>query len=144
VSFVFTLKYTLLITPVLIVGGYLLALLTSEPSRLRRSTRTCVFLPVVIGLGVSSLLWYWLFSTEFGLINRALQDLGVISDPVLWLGVDGNRSLLAITASVTWKVIGFGMILFVGAIQAIPAEITEASLVDGASYWQRVTRVILP
>jgi multiple sugar transport system permease protein len=43
-----------------------------------------------------------------------------------------------------WKVIGFGMILFVGAIQAVPAEITEASLVDGAGYWQRIGRVILP
>jgi multiple sugar transport system permease protein len=144
VSFVFTLKYTAIITPVLIVGGYLLALLTSQPSALRRLTRTCVFIPVVIGLGVSSLLWYWLFSTEFGLVNRALQDLRVISEPVLWLGVDGDRSMLAIIASVVWKVIGFGMILFVGAIQAIPAEITEASLVDGASWWQRVTRVILP
>ena len=144
VSFLFTLKYTAMITPLLIVGGYLLALLASQPSRLRRFTRTTVFIPVVIGLGVSSLLWYWLFSTDFGLINRVLLDLGVISKPVLWLGVDADLSNLAIIASVTWKVIGFGMILFVGAIQAIPTEITEASLVDGASYWQRVTRVILP
>ena len=144
VSFVFTLKYTAMITPLLIVGGYLLALLASQPSRLRRFTRTTVFIPVVIGLGVSSLLWYWLFSTDFGLVNRVLLDLGVISKPVLWLGVDADLSNLAIIASVTWKVIGFGMILFVGAIQAIPTEITEASLVDGASYWQRVTRVVLP
>jgi len=141
VSFLFTLKYTAMITPILIVGGYLLA---SQPSRLRRFTRTTVFIPVVIGLGVSSLLWYWLFSTDFGLVNRVLLDLGLISKPVLWLGVDADLSNLAIIASVTWKVIGFGMILFVGAIQAIPTEITEASLVDGASYWQRVTRVILP
>jgi multiple sugar transport system permease protein len=144
VSFLFTLKYTAMITPILIVGGYLLALLASQPSRLRRFTRTTVFIPVVIGLGVSSLLWYWLFSTDFGLVNRVLLDLGLISKPVLWLGVDADLSNLAIIASVTWKVIGFGMILFVGAIQAIPTEITEASLVDGASYWQRVTRVVLP
>ena len=144
VSFLFTLKYTAMITPILIVGGYLLALLASQPSRLRRFTRTTVFIPVVIGLGVSSLLVYGLFSTDFGLVNRVLLDLGVISKPVLWLGVDADLSNLAIIASVTWKVIGFGMILFVGAIQAIPTEITEASLVDGASYWQRVTRVILP
>jgi multiple sugar transport system permease protein len=144
VSFVFTLKYTAIITPILIVGGYLLALLCSPGSPLRRLTRTLVFVPVVIGLGVSSLLWYWLFSTDFGLVNRALLDLGVISKPVLWLGVDADLSNLAITTSVVWKVIGFGMILFVGAIQAIPTEIHEASLVDGAGYWQRVTRVILP
>jgi multiple sugar transport system permease protein len=144
VSFLFTLKYTLIITPILIVGGYLLALLTSSNSPLRRVTRTVVFAPVVIGLGVSSLLWYWLLSPDSGLVNRALMDVGAVSEPVLWLGVDADRSNLAIIASVTWKFIGFGMILFVGAIQAIPTEITEASLVDGASYWQRVTRVILP
>ena len=144
VSFLFTLKYTALLTPVLMIGGYALALLTSENSPLRRFTRTVVFIPVVIGLGVSSLLWYWLFSTDFGLVNRILLDLGLISKPVLWLGVDANTSNFAISASVVWKVIGFGMILFVGAIQAIPTEITEATLVDGASYWQRVSRVILP
>jgi multiple sugar transport system permease protein len=144
VSFLFTLKYTALLTPVLMIGGYALALLTSENSPLRRFTRTVVFIPVVIGLGVSSLLWYWLFSTDFGLVNRILLDLGIISKPVLWLGVDADTSNFAISASVVWKVIGFGMILFVGAIQAIPTEITDATLVDGASYWQRVSRVLLP
>ena len=144
VSFVFTLKYTALITPVLIVGGYLLALLTAQNSRLRRFTRTVVFIPVVIGLGVSSLLWYWLFSTDFGLVNRALIDLGLVSDPVLWLGVDADRSNLAIIISVVWKVIGFGMILFVGAIQAVPRDAIEAAVVDGASYRLRLLGVILP
>jgi len=144
VSFVFTLKYTALITPVLIVGGYLLALLTAQNSRLRRFTRTVVFIPVVIGLGVSSLLWYWLFSTDFGLVNRALIDLGLVSDPVLWLGVDADRSNLAIIISVVWKVIGFGMILFIGAIQAIPTDAIEAAVVDGASYRLRLLGVILP
>jgi multiple sugar transport system permease protein len=144
VSFRFTLLYTAIITPILIIGGYLLALLTARNTLPRRITRTIVFIPVVIGLGVSSLLWYWLFSTDFGLVNRALLDLGVISKPVLWLGVDADISNAAITASVVWKVIGFGMILFVGAIQAIPSDITEAAQVDGASPLQRVTRVILP
>src|ERR1041384_2786971 len=65
VSFGFTLKYTALITPLLIIGGYLLALLTAQNTPLRRFTRTVVFVPVVIGLGVSSLLWYSLFSTAF-------------------------------------------------------------------------------
>ncbi len=144
VSFLYTLKYTVLITPILMIGGYLLALLTSGNTPVRRLTRTIVFTPVVIGLGVSSLLWYWLFSTDFGLINKVLADLGIISQPIVWLGVDTDRSTWAIIASVVWKVIGFGMILFVGAIQAIPSEVTEASLVDGATYWQRVARIILP
>jgi multiple sugar transport system permease protein len=143
-SFLFTLKYTLFITPILIVGGYLLALLVSANTALRKVTRTVVFVPVVIGLGVSSLLWYWLFSTDFGIVNRILLDLGLIDGPVLWLGVDADTSNWAIIASVTWKVIGFGMLLFVGAIQAIPREVTEASMVDGARFGQRVLHVILP
>jgi multiple sugar transport system permease protein len=143
-SFLFTLKYTLFITPILIVGGYLLALLVSANTALRKVTRTVVFVPVVIGLGVSSLLWYWLFSTDFGIVNRILLDVGLIDGPVLWLGVDADTSNWAIIASVTWKVIGFGMLLFVGAIQAIPKEVTEASMVDGARFGQRVLHVILP
>ncbi|MBO3747389.1 sugar ABC transporter permease [Streptosporangiaceae bacterium NEAU-GS5] len=144
VSVRFTLLYTVLITPCLIIGGYLLALLTARNTVLRRVTRTVVFVPVVIGLGVSSLLWYWLFSADFGLVNRALLDLGVIDKPVLWLGVDAGVSSVAISASVIWKVIGFGMILFVAAIQAVPSEVIEAALVDGVSHRQRITRVILP
>jgi multiple sugar transport system permease protein len=144
ISLWFTLKYTLIITPILMIGGYLIALLVSSNSPLRRFTRTVVFIPVVIGLGVSSLLWYWLFSSDYGFVNRILLDIGVIERPVLWLGVDADRSNLAIIGSIVWKVIGFGMILFVGAIQAIPTEITEATMVDGASYWQRVRRVVLP
>ena len=144
VSLMFSLKYTLFITPILMVGGYLLALLTSANTPLRRTTRTVIFIPVVIGLGASSLLWYWLFSPQHGFVNAILLDLGLVSEPVLWLGVDADRSLWAIIGSVTWKVIGFGMILFIGAIHAIPREVDEASMVDGASTWQRLTRITLP
>jgi multiple sugar transport system permease protein len=143
-SLLFTLKYTTIITPILMIGGYLVALLTERNTVLRRLTRTVVFVPVVIGLGVSSLLWYWLFSPNYGLVNRLLEDLGLIADPVLWLGVDADRSTWAIVASVTWKVLGFGVILFVAAIHAIPTEVNEAAMVDGASAWQRVRRVTLP
>ena len=144
ISLRFTLKYTLLITPILMIGGYLIALLVTPNSGLSRFTRTLVFTPVVIGLGASSLLWYWLFSPNYGLINKFLLDLGIIDTAVLWLGVDADLSNWAVIISITWKVLGFGMILFVAAIQAIPHEITEATMVDGAGFWQRVRKVILP
>jgi multiple sugar transport system permease protein len=143
-SLEFTLKYTLFITPILMISGYLIALLTAENRPLRQFTRSVVFAPVVIGLGASSLLWYWLFSYDFGLINRALMDLGVIAKPVLWFGADANVALWAVIASIVWKVVGFGTILFVAAIQAVPSEIGEAAMVDGASYWQRVRGITLP
>jgi multiple sugar transport system permease protein len=146
VSLRYTLEYTLLITPILMIGGYLIALLVAENTHLKRLTRAVVFIPVVIGLGVSSLLWYWLFNPGFGFINKALVDVGVISRPdeIIWLGTDAWRSTWAIIGSVTWKVLGFGMLLFVAAIHAIPREINEATQVDGAGFWQRTWRVTVP
>ena len=144
VSLGFTLKYTLYITPILMILGYLVALLVAPNTPLRRFTRGIVFVPVVIGLSVSSLLWYWLFNYHFGLVNRALMDLGVIAGPIVWFGENAERALWAVIVSIVWKVLGFGMLLFVAAIHAIPQEITEAAMVDGASYWQRVRRITLP
>jgi multiple sugar transport system permease protein len=89
-------------------------------------------------------LWYWLFSARYGLVNRVLQDLGLIDEPILWLGTDASLGNWAVIISVVWKVLGFGMILFVAAIQAIPTEVNEAATVDGANGWQRTTRVTLP
>jgi multiple sugar transport system permease protein len=140
----FTLKYTLYITPILMILGYMFALLTASNTPLRTFTRAVIFVPVVIGLGVSSLLWYWLFNYDFGLVNRAFLDLGIIGKPLLWFGENADRALWAVIASIVWKVVGLGMLLFVAAIQAIPGEVTEAALVDGAGYWQRVARIILP
>jgi len=62
-------------------------------------------------------------SKAHGLIERFSEDIDLVLD---------------------WKVIGFGMILFVGAIQAIPVEVNEAALVDGASFWQRLGSITLP
>jgi multiple sugar transport system permease protein len=144
VSLGFTLKYTLYLTPILMIGGYLIALLVSQNTRPRKITRGIVFVPVVIGLSVSSLLWYWLFSYDYGLINKGLMDLGVIAKPIVWFGENANRALWAVIVSIVWKVVGFGMLLFVAAIQAIPQDINEATMVDGAGYWQRVRRITLP
>lgn len=144
ISLVFTLKYTLLITPILMVGGYLIALLVAPNTPLRRLTRAIVFVPVVIGLGASSLLWYWLFSTEYGLVNKLLVDLGLIAKPLIWLGVNADTSNWAVIISVVWKVMGFGMILFVAAIQSIPSDVNEAAEVDGAGAVQRTLLITLP
>jgi multiple sugar transport system permease protein len=144
VSLGFTFKYTLFITPILMILGYLLALLTASDTWLSRFTRGVVFVPVVIGLGASSLLWYWLFNYDFGLINRALIDLGMATKPLLWFGADADLAMWAVIISIVWKVLGFGMLLYVAAIQAIPSDINEAVMVDGATYWQRVRLITLP
>ena len=72
------------------------------------------------------------------------MDLGIVDKPVVWFGEDADRALWAVIISIVWKVVGFGMLLFVAAIQAIPQDIDEAAMADGASYWQRVRWIVLP
>jgi len=138
-----TVRYTVFITPLLMGLGFALALLTVPNRPLQQFTRAVVFLPVVIGLGSSSLLWFWLFDQQVGLFNQVLVDLGILEQRAVWF-TRVDPALTAIIISVTWKVVGFGMILFVAAIQSIHPEINEAALIDGASYWQRVWSIILP
>jgi multiple sugar transport system permease protein len=139
----FTAQYTLILTPILMVLGYALALLTVENTRLKKATRTVVFLPVVIGLSTSSLLWFWLLDPEVGLIDKALVDMHMLNEPVEWF-VSADLAFWAVVISITWKVVGFGMVLFVTGIQAIDADILEAATIDGAGYWRRVRLIVLP
>ena len=142
-AFWFTVRYTLYITPVLIGLGFLLALLATNNRPIVKITRSVIFLPVVIGLASSSLLWVWLFNQQVGLFNKLLVDLGVIDAPMIWFN-KADLGLFAVTVSVVWKVIGFGMILMLSGIQSINPEVIEAAMIDGASYWQRVRRIIVP
>lgn len=139
----FTVRYTIFITPLLMGLGFALALLTAPNRPIRQITRGIIFLPVVIGLGSSSLLWFWLFDQQVGLFNAFLVDIGILSEPAVWF-TKVDMALIAVTISVTWKVIGFGMLLFVAGIQSINGEIGEAALIDGGNYWQRVWYIILP
>jgi multiple sugar transport system permease protein len=139
----FTGKYTLILTPILMGLGYALALLTLRKTPVRRLTRTIVFLPVIIGLSSSSLLWYWLLDEQVGLFNKVLVDLHLIRAPLVWF-VTADLAFWAVVISITWKVVGFGLVLFVSGIQSINPEILEAGIMDGASYWSRVRLIIVP
>jgi len=142
-ALVFTAKYTLILTPILMVLGFLLALLTVENTSLKRVTRTIVFLPVVIGLPSSSLLWFWLLDEQVGLVNKLLVELHVIREPIVWFAT-APLAFWAVVMSITWKVVGFGMVLFIAGIQSINPDILEAAVMDGAGYWSRVRLIILP
>ena len=139
----FTAKYTLVLTPILMGLGFALALLTVDNTPLKRLTRTIVFLPVVIGLSSSSLLWFWLLDEQVGLLNKLLVDLHLIREPIVWFAT-ADLAFWAVVISITWKVVGFGMVLFIAGIQSINPDILEAALMDGASYWGRVRLIILP
>jgi multiple sugar transport system permease protein len=142
-ALLFTVKYTVVLTPILMILGFALALLTADNTPLKRLTRTIVFLPVVIGLSSSSLLWFWLFDEQVGLLNKLLVDLRLIAQPIVWFA-NADLAFWAVVISITWKVVGFGMVLFIAAIQSIDRDILEAAVVDGAGYWRRAFLIIAP
>ena len=139
----FTTQYTLLVTPPIFILAFVLALLVNTALRGIGVFRTIYFIPVVIGLGTSSLLWVWLLNDRVGIINGLLLDLGLIERPIIWF-VDKNLAMFAIIVSIVWKTVGFSMILLLAGMQAIPDELYQAAEVDGASYWQRLTHIMMP
>jgi multiple sugar transport system permease protein len=142
-ALLFTVKYTIVLTPILMILGFALALLTADNTPLKRLTRTIIFLPVVIGLSSSSLLWFWLFDEQVGLLNKLLVNLRVIAQPMVWFA-SADLAFWAIVISITWKVVGFGMVLFIAAIQSIDREILEAAIIDDAGYWKRAFLIVVP
>lgn len=139
----FTTRYTLLVTPFIFVLAFILAMLVNLPLRGVGLFRTAYFIPVVIGLGTSSLLWVWLLNDQVGIVNAILVDLGILERPVVWLG-DINLAMISIIISVVWKTVGFTMVLLLTGMQAIPEEIYQAAMVDGASFWGKLRYITLP
>jgi multiple sugar transport system permease protein len=139
----FTTQYTLLITPMIFILAFILALLVNQSLRGIGIFRTIYFLPVVIGLGTSSLLWLWMLNDRVGIFNSLFLSVGLISKPVVWLG-DKHLAVGAIIVSIVWKTVGFSMILLLTGMQAIPAGLYEAAMVDGAGFWRRLWHIMLP
>jgi multiple sugar transport system permease protein len=139
----FTTKYTLLVTPAIFILAFILALLVNIPLRAIGIFRTAYFLPVVIGLGTSSLLWVWMLNDRVGVFNGILLSLDLIGKPIVWLG-DADLAMTSIIVSIVWKTVGFTMILLLSGMQAIPEELYQAAMVDGAGYWLRLRFVTVP
>lgn len=139
----FTFRYTLLITPPIFILGFILASLVRHNIRFIGVFRTIFFMPVVIGLGVSSLLWVWLLDDRVGIFNKLMLDLNLIDRAQLFLGRP-NTAMNVIGLSVVWKTVGFTMILLLAGLQAIPDELYESAEVDGAGYFMKLFYITLP
>ncbi len=139
----FTFRYTLYITPPIFLLGFILASLVRHNVRFIGVFRTVFFMPVVIGLGVSSLLWVWLLDDRVGIFNKILLDLNLVPKAQLFLGRP-NTAMNVIILSVVWKTVGFTMILLLAGLQAIPAELYESAEVDGAGYFRKLFYITLP
>jgi multiple sugar transport system permease protein len=130
--------------PAQIVLGLAVAVLLDARMPARTLFRTIFYIPVITSWVVVSLLFRYLFLTDGGLVNWTLTDgLHVTGENVSWLGGRWT-ALAAISILGVWKGIGWSMVIFLAALQAVPRELHEASAVDGANAWQRFRAVSLP
>ena len=139
----FTIAYTLLITPVLFVVAFGLALLVDTERWGVGLFRTIWFLPTSIGISTASVLWVWMLNGDVGVFTTILNAIGLAEGPLPYLSTAGSASIAA-SSMVVWKTAGFTMILLLVGLQAIPRELHEAARIDGATYWQDFWHVTLP
>jgi multiple sugar transport system permease protein len=138
----FTLKYTAIVTVVLSVVALGLALLVQERRPGVGFLRTAYFLPGAVGFAAASLLFYGFYS-EIGPLDWILQELGIVDEPVNWIGTP-NMALFSTIAMVIWRFAGFNMLILLTGLQAIPTDVYEAARSDGASRWQTFRYITLP
>ena len=105
--------------------------------------RVAIFVPVMLPLVVVAVLWSFVYNPDFGLINGALEAIGLEDFQRIWLG-DPATALLAISVVSGWVFAGFYMVIFYAAFRQIPMEILEAAKLDGASEWAMFRRIKVP
>jgi ABC-type sugar transport system permease subunit len=118
----------------------LLALLLNRKMRGQSIIRVLIFVPYVISEVVVGTGWSLILQTS-GAMNAFLKGLGLPA--VNWLS-DPKVALWTLMGIITWKYIGFAVILFLAGLQGIPEELAEAAAIDGASFWQIQRRITLP
>ncbi|MEV6488064.1 sugar ABC transporter permease [Actinoplanes sp. NPDC051633] len=139
----FTLKYTLLITPALLVPALIQAFLVNRPGRGARFFQTIYFLPVVIGFAAGAYLWLYLAQPGLGPLSDLSARFGLSETTDNWFAT-GTSALLLVSLMVVWKQTGMQMILLLSGLQSIPEELNEAARIDGASRWASFRYVTLP
>lgn len=123
--------------------GLLLALALNRNIRGIPFFRTVGFLPVVISAVIVSLIWGKMYGVEFGLINQALDLVGLGELKQNWLG-SARWAMLSLSVTYIWQNCGLYMVIYLAALQNIPSEINEAAVMDGATGWKRVLFVTIP
>jgi len=141
ISMKVTATYVLMFVPGVLVASLVLALAMNQKLRGIRFVRTAIFAPVVTSMVAVAIVWVWLLSKDFGLINMALGVFGI--QPVGWL-TNENTALPSIVVVGVWKAMGYDAILLLAALQGVPRILYEAAEIDGANAWGKFWNVTLP
>ncbi|UXY15189.1 sugar ABC transporter permease [Chitiniphilus purpureus] len=136
-----TLLY-LLVVPVIQIAALALAVLVNAQLPAMKLFRTAFFVPVVTSVSVVGIMWGWMYN-EDGMLNQVLLWLRLVDAPVGWLS-DERIALFSVMFVTFWRGLGYYMVLYIAGLQAVPQEVEEAAILDGANRWQRFWRITVP
>lgn len=136
-----TLIYVCIAVPIGVALATFLAVLVNRKLKFRPFYRSALFLPTVILPVVIGLIWKWMFSTQFGVINQILESFGI--ETLNWLTVR-PLTLGVVIAMGVWTFVGYDMVIILSGLQNIPRSYIEAAKVDGANSVQTFFKVTLP
>ncbi len=123
--------------------GSALALFFNRESRLVGPVRGVLMIPWMIPMTVTALMFKFMFSSNVGIVNQALQALGLIQKPIEWL-LEPRLAMFSLIVANTWIGIPFNMILLSTGLTTIPREVKEAAAIDGARAPQAFFRITVP
>lgn len=137
-----TVLYLVVQVPIMISLALIIAVLIEQKFiRGRGFFRMSVFLPTITSLVAYALVFKVLFNTEHGLINYVVQMFGL--DKIQWI-YSAWPARFSIITSITWRWVGYNMIILLAGIQAIPEDLYESAGIDGASFWQKLFYITIP
>ncbi|MCE7983919.1 MAG: sugar ABC transporter permease [Caldilinea sp. CFX5] len=144
-SFVRSLYYTVIYTPLNIGLGLLIAVLISKVLRPFEAAvyRVIAYLPVVLPIAVALLLWRQLLHPQFGYLNYFLSEWVGIENPPAWLA-DPDWVIPTLAVAAVWKQVGQNILLFLVGLYNINNELYEAAAIDGANGWAQFSQITLP
>lgn len=128
--------------PLTMVCSLGLAVLLNQPIRGRNVFRTIYFFPYVASLVAVAVVWNMLFFPSAGPVNEFLRALGVANPPRWSASVDWAMPTV-VMASV-WRGMGYYMVIYLAALQGIPAILYESASIDGANAWQKFRHITVP
>lgn len=135
-----TLIFAAVSVPSVIILSLAMALLVNQKLRGIGFYRALFFMPYITSMVAVAMVWNWIFSTRFGILNNVLRDLFGASN-VSWLTEYPLWVLIIVTV---WKTSGFQMMIYVAGLQGIPSYLYEAAQIDGATRWQRFRHITIP
>ncbi len=135
--------YTLVTVPGQMAIGLFVAILLNGVKRFSVGFRVINYLPVITSWVIASLVFRYIFNTE-GLLNYFLTKIiGVTSQNVRWLDSRWSGLSVAMILGI-WKGIGWNMVVFLAALQQVPADLYEAAEIDGCGTWKKFINVTMP